>query len=47
MVQEVQTQFAEHKDAKIAYRVYGTGPKDLVVVPGIVSNVEYAHRLPG
>lgn len=47
MVQGVQTQFAEHKDAKIAYRVYGTGPKDLVVVPGIVSNVEYAHRLPG
>lgn len=47
MEQSVKTQFAEHDDARIAYRVYGAGRKDLVIVPGIVSNVEYAHRLPG
>ena len=47
MEQSVKTQFAEHDDARIAYRVYGAGRKDLVIVPGIVSNVEYAHKLPG
>ena len=47
MEQSVKTQFAEHDDATIAYRVYGAGRKDLVIVPGIVSNVEYAHKLPG
>ena len=47
MEQSAKTQFAEHDDARIAYRVYGTGRKDLVIVPGIVSNVEYAHKLPG
>ena len=47
MERGIQTKFAEHKDAKIAYRVYGTGSKDLIIVPGIVSNVEYAHKLPG
>ena len=47
MEQSAKTQFAEHDDARIAYRVYGAGRKDLVIVPGIVSNVEYAHKLPG
>ena len=29
-------------DVSIAYQVVGTGPVDLVLVPGFVSNVELA-----
>ena len=47
MNQDVKTQFAAREDTKIAYRVYGSGAKDLIIVPGIISHVEYAHELPG
>ena len=47
MEPEVQTQFAEREGIKIAYRIYGRAPSDLIIVPGIISNVEYAHELPG
>ncbi len=47
MEPEVPTQFAEREGIKIAYRIYGRAPRDLIIVPGIISNVEYAHELPG
>jgi pimeloyl-ACP methyl ester carboxylesterase len=34
------TRYARGGDVSIAYQVLGTGPLDLVVVPGMVSNVE-------
>lgn len=34
------TQYARAGDTAIAYQVYGSGPHRMVVVPGIVSNVE-------
>jgi hypothetical protein len=35
-----RTQYARSGDVHIAYQVVGDGPRDLVVVPGWVSNVE-------
>ena len=35
-----QTRYAKSGDANIAYQVVGDGPRDLVYVPGWVSNVE-------
>jgi pimeloyl-ACP methyl ester carboxylesterase len=39
--------YAKSGDVSIAYQVIGDGPRDLVYVPGIVSHVEFFHRLPG
>jgi len=47
MNREASTQFAEREGTKIAYRVYGSASRDLIIVPGIISHVEYAHELPG
>jgi class 3 adenylate cyclase len=41
------TQYAPSGDASIAYQVMGDRPIDLVMVPGVVSHVEFAHELPG
>ena len=41
-----ETQYARSGDASIAYQVLGDGPLDLVVVPGFVSNLEFAWELP-
>jgi len=38
---------ARSGDAVIAYQVFGDGPRDLVVMPGWVSNVELAWQEPG
>jgi pimeloyl-ACP methyl ester carboxylesterase len=35
-----QTRYAKSGDVSIAYQVVGEGPRDLVVVPGWISNVE-------
>ena len=35
-----RTQYARSGDLDIAYQVFGTGPRDLVYVPGWVSNIE-------
>src|SRR5581483_884814 len=37
-----ETRYAMSGDVSIAYQVVGTGPVDLVLVPGFVSNVELA-----
>ena len=47
MNREANTQFAQREGTKIAYRVYGSASRDLIIVPGIISHVEYAHELPG
>jgi pimeloyl-ACP methyl ester carboxylesterase len=39
-VRRAETRFARSGDAHIAYQVVGSGPLDLVYVPGWVSNVE-------
>jgi len=42
-----ETRFAQSGDVSIAFQVMGEGPIDLVYVPGIVSNVELFHEIPG
>ena len=42
-----ETRYAKAGDLSIAYQVVGNGPIDLVVVPGIISHVEFFHELPG
>jgi pimeloyl-ACP methyl ester carboxylesterase len=41
------TRYALSGDVSIAYQVMGDAPIDLVIVPGIVSHVEFFHELPG
>jgi class 3 adenylate cyclase len=41
------TRFAQSGDVSIAFQVMGDGPIDLVYVPGLVSNVELFHEIPG
>jgi pimeloyl-ACP methyl ester carboxylesterase len=35
-----ETRYAKSGDVRIAYQVTGSGPLDLVFVPGFVSNVD-------
>jgi pimeloyl-ACP methyl ester carboxylesterase len=42
----VTTKYAKSGDVYIAYQVVGTGPRDLVFVPGWVSNLDYAWEDP-
>ena len=37
---ESRTRYARNGDVHIAYRVFGAGPRDIVLVPGTVSHVE-------
>src|SRR3984957_20116739 len=41
------TRYALRGDINIAYQTMGEGPVDIVVVPGIVSHIEFLHELPG
>jgi class 3 adenylate cyclase/alpha-beta hydrolase superfamily lysophospholipase len=41
-----ETRYARAGDISIAYQVVGDAPLDLVIVPGIVSHVEFFHELP-
>jgi pimeloyl-ACP methyl ester carboxylesterase/DNA-binding CsgD family transcriptional regulator len=43
---EPETRYARSGSLNIAYRVFGDGPLDLVMVPGFISHVEYAWREP-
>jgi class 3 adenylate cyclase len=40
------TRYARSGELSIAYQVMGDGPVDLIVVPGIVSHVEFLHEFP-
>src|ERR1700761_2446228 len=41
------TRYALNGDVSIAYQVMGEAPIDLVMVPGVVSHVEFFHETPG
>ncbi len=43
---EAQTKYAKSGDVHIAYRVFGSGPRDIILVPGTVSHVELYWELP-
>lgn len=40
------TDYAKSGDIHIAYQVVGDGPLDLIIVPGFVSNVDFAWEDP-
>jgi hypothetical protein len=42
-----ETRYAQSGDVNIAYQVMGEGRIDIIVVPGLTSNVEMFHELPG
>jgi hypothetical protein len=41
------TRYASSGDVSIAYQTMGDGPPDIILVPGIVSHVEFMHELTG
>src|SRR5579871_193663 len=43
---EAQTKYARNGDVLIAYRVFGEGPRDIILVPGTISHVELFWELP-
>jgi pimeloyl-ACP methyl ester carboxylesterase len=42
-----ETRYAASGDVSIAYQAMGDGPIDIILVPGIVSHVEFLHEFPG
>ena len=42
-----ETSYALSGDVNVAYQVMGEGPIDIVLVPGVVSHLEFQHELPG
>ena len=42
---EPETRYAKSGDFHIAFQVFGSGPVDLVIVPGFISNVEESWRI--
>jgi pimeloyl-ACP methyl ester carboxylesterase/DNA-binding CsgD family transcriptional regulator len=46
-VNRPETRYAKSGDVHIAYQVFGTGPLDLVFVPGFISNLDIHWEEPG
>jgi pimeloyl-ACP methyl ester carboxylesterase/class 3 adenylate cyclase len=46
VIEPPETRYARSGDLHIAYQVTGEGPRDLVMVPGFVSNVETTWEIP-
>jgi class 3 adenylate cyclase len=42
-----ETRYALSGDVNIAYQTIGDGPFDIIIVPGVVSHVEFMHELAG
>ena len=42
-----ETRYVFSGDVSIAYQVMGSGPVDIIVVPGLFSHVEFLHEMPG
>jgi class 3 adenylate cyclase len=42
-----ETRYALSGDVSIAYQTMGKGPIDIILVPGVVSHIEFSHELPG
>jgi class 3 adenylate cyclase len=47
MLPAFKTQYTKSGDLHIAYQVTGKGPRDVVLVPGFVSHLEYQWEYPG
>ena len=47
MVEDVETSFAESDGLSIAYQLWGSGARNLVIVPGMVSHLEASLEHPG
>ena len=43
---DAETRYAKSGDVYIAYRVFGDGPRDIIIIPGTVSHVELYWELP-
>ena len=43
---EAPTRYAKSGDVHIAYRVFGDGPRDIVLIPGTLSHVELLWEVP-
>ena len=43
----LETRYAKSGDIHIAYQVAGSGPLDLVFVPGFISNLDFFWEDPG
>lgn len=41
-----ETRYADAEGVSVAYQVFGSGPQDLLIVPGIVSHLEENWRVP-
>src|SRR5271166_2769978 len=41
------TRYALSGEVNIAYQTMGDGPIDIIMVPGLISHVEFAHEIPG
>jgi len=42
-----ETRYARAGGVSVAYQIMGDGPVDLIMVPGLVSHVEFFHEIPG
>jgi class 3 adenylate cyclase len=42
-----ETRYALSGDVSIAYQTMGGGPIDIILVPGVVSHIDFMHELPG
>lgn len=42
-----ETRYALSSDVNIAYQTMGAGLVDIIIVPGIVSHIEFMHEMPG
>jgi pimeloyl-ACP methyl ester carboxylesterase len=43
---DAETRYAKSGDVYIAYRVFGDGPRDIILIPGTLSHVELYWELP-
>jgi class 3 adenylate cyclase len=43
---ESPIKYARNSDVHIAYRIFGNGPRDIVLIPGTISHVELLWELP-
>jgi pimeloyl-ACP methyl ester carboxylesterase len=41
------THYAQSGELNIAYQVMGDGPVDLILVPGLITHLEFLHEFPG
>jgi pimeloyl-ACP methyl ester carboxylesterase len=44
---DAPVRYARSGDVHIAYRVFGDGPRDIVLIPGTLSHVELLWEVPG